>query len=108
MEDPAPILLHGDCLEKMNELQPGSVDCVINDPPYLEMSDGSGREVELAHERRHAVDAHAHAGSAVDIHRLRRTVEDPHQFHVSDVVAGDDGESASDVRVAPDDAPHVD
>ncbi len=27
-------LLHGDCLEKMNELQPQSIDCIINDPPY--------------------------------------------------------------------------
>jgi hypothetical protein len=70
------------------------------------MSDGSG--VELAHQLDHAFDAHARAGFAVDIHRLRRTVKDPHRLHVSDVVEGDDGDSASDVRVAPDDAPHVD
>ncbi len=72
------------------------------------MGDGSGGEVELAHQLDHAVDAHARAGFAVDIHRLRRTVEDHHRVHVSDVVEGDDGKSASDVRVAPDDAPHVD
>ena len=74
----------------------------------LEMSDGSGREVELAHQHDHPVDAHTRAGFAVDIHRLRRTVEDPHRLDVSDLVAGDDGEGASGVRVAPDDAPHVD
>ena len=57
------------------------------------MSDGSG--VELAHQLDHAFDAHARAGFAVDIHRLRRTVEeDPHRLHVSDVVEGDDGEIA--------------
>lgn len=27
-------MVMGDCLEKMNELEPGSIDCVINDPPY--------------------------------------------------------------------------
>ena len=27
-------LLFGDCFEKMNELELGSIDCVINDPPY--------------------------------------------------------------------------
>ena len=72
------------------------------------MSDGSGREVELAHQRHHPVDAHALAGSAVDHQRLRRAVEDPHRVDESNVVTGDDGEGASDVRVAPDDAPHDD
>ena len=38
----------------------------------------------------------------------RRAVEDPHRANESNVVTGDDGEGASDVRVAPDDAPHVD
>jgi len=47
MEDPTPILLHGDCLEKMNELQPGSVDCVINDPPYGCTSNDWDRELHL-------------------------------------------------------------
>jgi len=70
------------------------------------MSDGSGREVELAHQREHAVDAHARAGFASDILQLRRAVEDPHRVDASDVVTGDDGERASDVRVATDDAPH--
>ena len=74
-------------------------------PAHLEMSDGSGREVELAHQRHHPVDAHALAGSTVDHHRLRRAVEDPHRVDASEVVTGDDGERASDVRVAPDDAP---
>ena len=77
-------------------------------PPPTMMSDGSGREVELAHQRHHPVDAHALAGSAVDHHRLRRAVEDPHRVNASEVVTGDDGERASDVRVATDDAPHVD
>ena len=77
-------------------------------PPPTMMSDGSGREVELAHQRHHPVDAHALAGSAVDHHRLRRAVEDPHRVDESNVVTGDDGEGASDVRVAPDDAPHDD
>jgi len=27
-------LMEGDCLEKMNELEPQSIDCIINDPPY--------------------------------------------------------------------------
>ena len=40
--------------------------------------------------------------------RLRRAVEDPHRVDASDVVTGDDGERASDARVATDDAPHVD
>ena len=47
-------------------------------------------------------------GSAVDHHRLRRAVEDPHCVDESNVVTGDDSEGASDVRVAPDDAPHDD
>ena len=75
---------------------------------YELMSDGSGKEGELAHQRHHSVDAHALAGSAVDHHRLRRAVEDPHRVGASNVVTGDDGEGASDVRVAPDDAPHDD
>ncbi len=74
---------------------------------YLDMSDGPGREVELAHQLDHAVDAHALAVSVVDHLRLRRAVEDPHRVDASEVVTGDDGERASDVRVAPDDAPHV-
>ena len=77
-------------------------------PAHLEMSDGSGREVELAHQRHHPVDVHALAGSAVDHHRLRWAVEDPHCVGESNVVTGDDGEGASDVRVAPDGAPHDD
>ena len=85
-----------------------SARCTRSDPANLEMSDGSGREGELAHQRYHSVDAHALAGSAVDHHRLRRAVEDPHRVDESNVVTGDDGEGASDVRVAPDDAPHDD
>ena len=27
-------LLHGDCLERMKEIEPGSVDMVLTDPPY--------------------------------------------------------------------------
>ena len=83
---------------------------VVRAPPpaHLEMSNGSGREGELAHQGHHPVDAHALAGSAVDHHRLRRAVEDPHRVGASNVVTGDDGEGASDVRVAPDDAPHDD
>ena len=27
-------LMHGDCMEKMLELEPQSIDCIINDPPY--------------------------------------------------------------------------
>ena len=27
-------LYEGDCLEKMSELEPESIDCIINDPPY--------------------------------------------------------------------------
>ncbi len=72
------------------------------------MSDGSGREVELAHQRHHPVDAHALAGSAVDHNRLHRAVEDPHRVDDSNVVTGDDGKGASNVRVAPDDTPHDD
>ena len=72
------------------------------------MSDGSGREVELVHPHYHPVDAHALAGSAVDHRRLRRAVEDPHRVDDSNVMTGDVVEGASDVRVAPDDAPHDD
>ena len=41
-------------------------------------------------------------------HRLHRAVEDPHRVDESNVVTGDDGEGASDVRVTLDDAPHDD
>ena len=39
MEGEKHMLLHGDCLEKMNELPPQSIDCVINDPPYGNVTD---------------------------------------------------------------------
>lgn len=32
--NPEHNLMLGDCLEKMNELEPRSIDCIINDPPY--------------------------------------------------------------------------
>lgn len=41
------ILLHGDCLEKMNELEAQSIDCVINDPPYGCTSNDWDRELHL-------------------------------------------------------------
>lgn len=27
-------LIHGDCLEKLKELEPNSIDTIITDPPY--------------------------------------------------------------------------
>ena len=30
----APLILHGDCLVKLKELQSNSIDAVITDPPY--------------------------------------------------------------------------
>jgi DNA modification methylase len=39
-------VLHGDCVQIMRTMQPGSVDLVITDPPYItRYSDRSGRSV---------------------------------------------------------------
>jgi len=39
-------VLHGDCVEIMNRMQPGSVDFVITDPPYItRYADRAGRTV---------------------------------------------------------------
>lgn len=39
-------VLHGDCVEIMRQMQPGSVDFVITDPPYItRYADRSGRTV---------------------------------------------------------------
>ena len=37
-------VLHGDCIDIMHQMHPGSVDFVITDPPYItRYADGSGR-----------------------------------------------------------------
>jgi DNA modification methylase len=39
-------VMHGDCVEIMRSMQPGSVDFVITDPPYItRYADRSGRSV---------------------------------------------------------------
>jgi len=39
-------VLHGDCVEIMHGMQPGSIDFVITDPPYINRyNDRSGRKV---------------------------------------------------------------
>ena len=40
-------LLLGDCLEKMNELPPQCIDCVINDPPYGSTANRCDKELDL-------------------------------------------------------------
>ena len=40
---PSPLLLLGDCADKMRDLAPNSVDAIVTDPPYaLVGSSGSG------------------------------------------------------------------
>ena len=40
-------LILGDCLEKMNELEPRSIDCIISDPPYGSTTNIWDKELDL-------------------------------------------------------------
>jgi site-specific DNA-methyltransferase (adenine-specific) len=58
-------VLHGDCVEIMRRMQPGSVDFVITDPPYItHYRDRSGRSVANDDNRRWLKPAFA------EMHRL--------------------------------------
>ena len=40
-------LIQGDCLEKMQDIESGSVDAVIIDPPYGNMDTDGGRKLGI-------------------------------------------------------------
>jgi len=40
-------LMHGDCLERMKEIESGSVDAIICDPPYGTMNTDGGRKLGI-------------------------------------------------------------
>lgn len=40
-------LILGDCLEKMNELEPESIDCIISDGPYGSTTNIWDKELDL-------------------------------------------------------------
>lgn len=40
------VLFQGDCLDKISAIEPGTVDCIISDPPYPEIDRDYGRMTE--------------------------------------------------------------
>ena len=42
-------LIHGDCLEKMKDIQDGYVDCILTDPPYVMTPQGNSCRPNYMH-----------------------------------------------------------